>query len=503
MSSRAVLRRTATAATAVVAALSTLVGTAAAAGAQELGIDVSSHQHSTSVDWSAVKADGVKFAFVKATEGRTYTNPYYAGDWAGTAANGIYHGAYHFARPSIGSAGAQASWFASKAGSMTAAGTLPPVLDLEVTGGLSVSSLRTWTKNWLTKVESLTGRTPMIYVSPYFWKTYMGNSTAFTRYPLWVAHYNVVSPTVPGGWPTWTFWQGNSSGQVAGISGNVDMNAYNGSLSQLATLARTSVASTPTTTDPTTVEGTTAPAPETPADTTTTDPTTGGTTTGSTTGTTGTTTDTSNEPRLVRTPTTTTLTSNRASVLAGRSVTLSGTVTDDTGAVVAGRNVRLLHRPAGTTTWSRVALLATDATGAFRTSVRVDGAVAYKAVLPRSPRYRRSVSPVVSVAPAPKKATAVSLTSDRHRVRAHRLVKLYGHLTTASGAALSGRKVTFYQRVAGTRRWTVVATFVSVAPTGWIQTYVRPAADTTYRAVYGGTTRLAASRSALVTVDVR
>lgn len=201
------------------------------------GIDTSHYQHAPSLNWRSVRADGVTFAFLKATEGQTWTDPYFSSDWQATREVGIYRGAYHFARPSIGSAAAQARHFAEVIGPQTGSGTLPPVLDLETTGGLNQSQLIDWTRTFLETLERLTGRVPMVYVSPAFWEANLGNSTSFHRYPLWIAHYGVSSPRIPGGWPTWTFWQTTSSGAVEGISGRVDKDVFNGDLAQLRRLA--------------------------------------------------------------------------------------------------------------------------------------------------------------------------------------------------------------------------------------------------------------------------
>src|SRR5438270_6269922 len=94
------------------------VATAAPAAAVVTGPDVASYQHpsSGSIDWAAVKTSGRSFVFVKATEGSTYTNPYFAADWAASRAAGLIHGAYAFARPSVGSAVAQAQKLVAVAG---------------------------------------------------------------------------------------------------------------------------------------------------------------------------------------------------------------------------------------------------------------------------------------------------------------------------------------------------------------------------------------------------
>jgi lysozyme len=217
--------------------LVTTLSFAASALAYADGIDVSHWQGS--VDWAKVRSDGITFAFMKATEGTSYVDPTLTTNWAGAQAAGVYRAAYHFARPSTaaGSAATQARFFVSQAGVFQGVGDLPPVLDLEATGGLGPAALRSWVATWLSTVEQLTGRTPILYFSPSFWVDHLGNSTAFTRYPLWIAHYTTGQPTVPGGWPTWTFWQRTTSGRVDGIGGPVDLNRFNGSEAQLAALA--------------------------------------------------------------------------------------------------------------------------------------------------------------------------------------------------------------------------------------------------------------------------
>jgi GH25 family lysozyme M1 (1,4-beta-N-acetylmuramidase) len=60
----------------------------------------------------------------------------------------------------------------------------------------------------------------------------MGNTSWFADNGydvLWVAHWGVGSPSVPGnnwGGKSWTFWQYSDSGTVPGISGRVDLDRY-------------------------------------------------------------------------------------------------------------------------------------------------------------------------------------------------------------------------------------------------------------------------------------
>ena len=116
--------------------------------AQPKGIDVSSYQ--CSVTWNTVVANGVSFAYIKATEGTSkrdsmvvvwsadiafisgYKNPCFSAQYTGATKAGLIRGSYHFARPDISSGATQANYFASNGGGWTRDGiTLPGALDIE------------------------------------------------------------------------------------------------------------------------------------------------------------------------------------------------------------------------------------------------------------------------------------------------------------------------------------------------------------------------------------
>ncbi len=194
------------------------------------GVDIASWQHpgSAPIDWNAVKAAGMSFAIVKATEGTNYTNPFFVGDRDAAGKAGLVVGAYHYARPAapLSTAVDQARHFLAVTGLTRAAGQLAPVLDLETTGGLDPVALAAWTRAFLEEVESQTGRAPVLYTYRSFWTDSMADTKEFARYPFWFAIYNSESAPgwLPGGWPGWALWQYTSSGVVPGIIGNVDMN---------------------------------------------------------------------------------------------------------------------------------------------------------------------------------------------------------------------------------------------------------------------------------------
>lgn len=201
-------------------------------GDQLPGIDVSHWQEA--IDWTQVAASGQRFAFAKATEGRTYVDPRYAANKAGAATVGIAFGAYHFARPddSANDAILEADHFVDVA--QLVPGDLLPVLDIERTGGLSRAEVTTWILTWLGRVTERLGVRPMVYTSPNGWNQRTGDTTAVADAGytvLWVAHWGVDSPTVPAqDWAGngWTFWQYTDCGTVPGIAGCVDMDVYDG-----------------------------------------------------------------------------------------------------------------------------------------------------------------------------------------------------------------------------------------------------------------------------------
>jgi lysozyme len=229
-------------ATAVVSAVAFPVGAgslASAAAAKVFdGPDVASYQHphptkahphGQPINWKAVAKAGKDFAIVKATEGTTYVNPYFAGpyanDYADAAAAGLVHGSYHFARPTLpiaSSAKAQAALFAQTVGPVTTAATLPPALDLEVTGGLRPGQLVTWAQDFLLDMRTITGRTPMLYTYPYFWEHDLGDPTALARYPLWMANFGAKVA------PTSDLWQYTDRAHIKGIQGAVDVSRFMG-----------------------------------------------------------------------------------------------------------------------------------------------------------------------------------------------------------------------------------------------------------------------------------
>ncbi|WP_321335137.1 glycoside hydrolase family 25 protein [uncultured Bacteroides sp.] len=197
------------------------------------GIDVSHYQgridwdkliHNDSVDYP------IQFIFMKATEGETLGDDAFEQNFALARKYGFIRGAYHFFSPKT-DALKQADFFIRTV--KLRPGDLPPVLDVELTGRKSKKELQASLKIWLKRIEAHYKVKPILYTSYKFKDKYL-DDPSFDVYPYWIAHYYVDSVRYKG---RWRFWQHTDVGTVPGIKEEVDLNVFNGSLSELKALA--------------------------------------------------------------------------------------------------------------------------------------------------------------------------------------------------------------------------------------------------------------------------
>jgi GH25 family lysozyme M1 (1,4-beta-N-acetylmuramidase) len=198
------------------------------------GIDVSYYEDS--VDWAAVHAAGIEFAFIRVTDGTTYLDPKFAAYWAGARAAGVIRGAYQFFRPAEDPI-AQADLLLDRMGPLEP-GDLPPVIDVEVSGGLAKPDVAAAVRAWVEHVTARLGRPPIVYAGLYSWPELTGAANVTTS-PLWVAQYtSALCPDIPSPWTRWRFWQHTSTGHVDGIPGEaLDRDRFNGTLDDLRAFA--------------------------------------------------------------------------------------------------------------------------------------------------------------------------------------------------------------------------------------------------------------------------
>lgn len=179
------------------------------------GIDVS-HWQGT-INWNEVAKAGVKFVFIKATEGTSYSKLSYFKENAPQALTaGLKVGAYHYAKfATVAEANAEAAYFLDSISSIAL--NYPVVLDLEE--NKKEAKKKTLTDAAIAFLEAIeeAGYTAMLYTGKYFLENTLDESR-LTNYALWIARYNSTLGR------STDIWQHSDSGKISGISTKVDLN---------------------------------------------------------------------------------------------------------------------------------------------------------------------------------------------------------------------------------------------------------------------------------------
>ncbi len=191
-----------------------------------LGVDLSHHQGA--VDWRRVAADGIGFAYLKATEGSTYTDPTFATNADGAAGAGLRVGGYHYFN--LCAPGApQGEHFAAVLDDALAGvprrRRLPPALDLELQGSCASPPQRAdlvrEVRAFLAVVEPAAGQRAVVYSFPEFERAYRMSAAVERR--QWVRRLGDRPPA-----REWWLWQLDDAATVAGVSGPTDLNMLRG-----------------------------------------------------------------------------------------------------------------------------------------------------------------------------------------------------------------------------------------------------------------------------------
>jgi lysozyme len=210
-----------------------------------LGIDISKWDG----NWDAEKAKqaGATFVFVKASES-TFTDPQFLVNWQKAKDAGLLRGAYHYLDYTK-SGIEQANYFADLL--KDDPGELPPIIDYELRRtdndpSAAIGFLRDCLDQLVTRselFENASIKYPMIYTGPGFWMEY-GDQTKrdyWIQFPLWNAHWtSSTTPKIPPPWTMWHFWQFTSKGPGEAFGSeclSMDINRYNGTLSELMEFA--------------------------------------------------------------------------------------------------------------------------------------------------------------------------------------------------------------------------------------------------------------------------
>lgn len=195
------------------------------------GIDV--YHGDNVLNWAAVLKDGFSFVFIKASQGLR-PDPKFSTYFPQAKAAGLIAGPYHFMDFSKdGVEQAQEFFDAINLGGGLKDGDLPPVCDWEYADGRTPVAYDIKTvAAFLAKIQSLTGRIPMIYLSEYL-IPYLGSNNI----PRWIAKYSKVAPQSEH-----IFWQYAEDATIGGVGNPGDANLFNGDMNDLkAFIASTKV----------------------------------------------------------------------------------------------------------------------------------------------------------------------------------------------------------------------------------------------------------------------
>lgn len=187
------------------------------------------------------RAKGAVFVYAEATEGNR-TNPHFLAARARAVAAGLYFGPLQLARPNESSGASQAQYFVAHGGGWNNSGMeLPGAFEVEANPlgslcyGLSQQAWVTWIQDFSSDYHSRTGRYPVIVTTGNWWRQCTGNTTVFTRSPLFILRWGASPGTLFGGWSTYAFWDHVDVGPLPG-----EQVVFNGDQTALEALATTS-----------------------------------------------------------------------------------------------------------------------------------------------------------------------------------------------------------------------------------------------------------------------
>ena len=192
------------------------------------GIDVSTYQGD--INWAQVKADGIDFAMIKATQGQSVTGTYgnftdskFVHNITGALRWGIRCGVYHYlTAQTVPEAMQEAEYFLSVIAPYRSIISLYAAVDVEEDKYLPKDKtlLTQIVYAFCSRVQAA-GYDPIIYTNPNYLKYRLND---VSKYPLWLALWRSKTnvPTIKQ-YPSMRIWQWGSEA-VDGIAGKVDAN---------------------------------------------------------------------------------------------------------------------------------------------------------------------------------------------------------------------------------------------------------------------------------------
>lgn len=177
-----------------------------------VGIDVSKYQGD--IDWNAVAASGVQFAFVRVGTMKNGLDPKFVQNMIHANAAGVKTGVYIYSYAMNAQDAAVEAVFVLGA-IQNYVVNMPVVIDIEdSTQHVLTKEQQAEIANTFCAIIEGAGYYPMVYTNKYWFQNRMG----VIGYDKWVAQYNTACDIEDA-----SFWQASSKGQLPGITGNVDI----------------------------------------------------------------------------------------------------------------------------------------------------------------------------------------------------------------------------------------------------------------------------------------
>lgn len=190
------------------------------------GVDVSVFQGG--IEWDKVKADGIEFAMIKATQGRSeqnaafrlFTDSCFVRNITGARAAGVRIGVYHYlTAATVPEAMEEAAYFLSVLAPYRGNVGLYAAVDVESKYLPQDRQLLTQIVHTFCSRVQAEGYTPMIYTNPTWLRTRLGD---IGMWPLWLALWrNKANVPSAEDYPNIRIWQWGTE-VVDGIDDKVD-----------------------------------------------------------------------------------------------------------------------------------------------------------------------------------------------------------------------------------------------------------------------------------------
>lgn len=193
------------------------------------GVDVSVYQGD--IDWNLLYKQGISFAYIKASEGRSHVDKKFMTNWKNSKKAGIVRGAYHFMSFDV-DGNLQADNFKEQIDSTKdTRKMMPPVIDVELYGKYvnnppSSNTFHNTLGRMIASIKKHYGVKPVIYTTRHIYSNYIEKNYDCE---IWIADPS-LGAKLPSG-KDWLFCQYSISGKLQGFKGisqHIDLDVFNG-----------------------------------------------------------------------------------------------------------------------------------------------------------------------------------------------------------------------------------------------------------------------------------